>query len=286
MGSGWYEWPLVIFTVLGQCVAGGFIVMALVLLSRDMDVQRAQRINRMMFFLWVLMGVGFVASFLHLGSPLRAMNALNRLGSSSLSNEIAAGSLFLALGGLYWLLSVVGKLPAVAGRIWLWVTLIAALVYMYAMIHVYDIDTVPTWYNSFTPVHFIMTAVIGGPLLGYLLLRSAGETNNLMRWLPLVSLLGLVASIAANLMQTAGLAEIHSSVQQASQLIPLYGDIQLGRLILLVAGLGCWIYPLSRGKTPALSGLIGAMVLVVGGELLGRVIFYGLHMTVGMAVAG
>ncbi|EEV7116035.1 dimethyl sulfoxide reductase anchor subunit, partial [Escherichia coli] len=23
MGSGWHEWPLMIFTVFGQCVAGG-----------------------------------------------------------------------------------------------------------------------------------------------------------------------------------------------------------------------------------------------------------------------
>ncbi|EJW0341440.1 dimethyl sulfoxide reductase anchor subunit [Escherichia coli] len=29
MGSGWHEWPLMIFTVFGQCVAGGFIVLAL-----------------------------------------------------------------------------------------------------------------------------------------------------------------------------------------------------------------------------------------------------------------
>ncbi|PVI95026.1 dibenzothiophene desulfurase, partial [Salmonella enterica subsp. enterica serovar Anatum] len=25
MGSGWHEWPLMIFTVFGQCVVGGFI---------------------------------------------------------------------------------------------------------------------------------------------------------------------------------------------------------------------------------------------------------------------
>ena len=31
MGNGWHEWPLMIFTVFGQCVAGGFIVMALAL---------------------------------------------------------------------------------------------------------------------------------------------------------------------------------------------------------------------------------------------------------------
>jgi Tat-targeted selenate reductase subunit YnfH len=28
MGNGWHEWPLVLFTVLGQCVAGALIVVA------------------------------------------------------------------------------------------------------------------------------------------------------------------------------------------------------------------------------------------------------------------
>lgn len=27
MGMGWHEWPLMVFTVLGQCVVGGFIVL-------------------------------------------------------------------------------------------------------------------------------------------------------------------------------------------------------------------------------------------------------------------
>ncbi|PVJ15276.1 DmsC/YnfH family molybdoenzyme membrane anchor subunit, partial [Salmonella enterica] len=26
MGSGWHEWPLMIFTVFGQCVVGALIV--------------------------------------------------------------------------------------------------------------------------------------------------------------------------------------------------------------------------------------------------------------------
>lgn len=33
MGSGWHEWPLVLFTVLGQCVAGATIVSGLGWLS-------------------------------------------------------------------------------------------------------------------------------------------------------------------------------------------------------------------------------------------------------------
>lgn len=62
MGSGWHEWPLMIFTVFGQCVAGGFIVLALALLKGDLRAEAQQRVIACMFGLWVLMGIGFIAS--------------------------------------------------------------------------------------------------------------------------------------------------------------------------------------------------------------------------------
>ncbi len=42
MGSGWHEWPLMIFTVFGQCVAGGFIVLALALLKGRLNAEQQQ----------------------------------------------------------------------------------------------------------------------------------------------------------------------------------------------------------------------------------------------------
>ena len=75
MGNGWHEWPLMIFTVLGQCVVGGFIVLAVALMKGDDHFQAQQRIVRVMFGLWVLMGIGFIASMLHLGTPMRALNS-------------------------------------------------------------------------------------------------------------------------------------------------------------------------------------------------------------------
>jgi Tat-targeted selenate reductase subunit YnfH len=58
------------------------------------------------------------------------------------------------------------------------------------------------------------------------------------------------------------------------------------RIALIALGLGCWICSLIR-RTPAkTSGLLLGFILVVVGECIGRGIFYGLHMTVGMAVAG
>ncbi|PLR41316.1 dimethylsulfoxide reductase [Chimaeribacter californicus] len=287
MGTGWHEWPLIVFTVLGQCVVGAFIVMALVL-AEGKQVSRVVHTARLrMFFLWVLMGMAFVASVMHLGSPARMFNALNRMGASPLSNEIASGSLFFALGGLYWLLAVFNKLPPALSKPWLLVTSLAGIGFIYAMGRVYHITTVPTWSPVYTSLSFALTALIGGPLLGYLLLRSAGVvTRGSVRLLPLVSLLALIISCIAWFSQVAGLNSIHSSVQTASSLVPALGDLLAWRLALIAIGLGCWIAPLLKQKTPGILTLASGFTLVVAGELIGRGIFYGLHMTVGLTYGG
>ncbi len=92
--------------------------------------------------------------------------------------------------------------------------------------------------------------------------------------------------MAVVVLQSASLAGINSSVQAASALIPQYGALSVWRLVLVALGLGCWFCPLIMRKRPALASMILAFVLVFAGELMGRAIFYGLHMTVGMAVSG
>ena len=128
MGSGWHEWPLMIFTVFGQCVVGGFIGPAFALLKGELRADTQQRVISCMFGLWVLMGIGFIASMLHLGSPMRAFNSLNRVGSSALSNEIASGAIFFAVGGIGWLLAVLKKLSPSLRTLWLVVTMILGVV--------------------------------------------------------------------------------------------------------------------------------------------------------------
>ncbi|EPL7047092.1 TPA: dimethyl sulfoxide reductase anchor subunit family protein [Enterobacter hormaechei subsp. xiangfangensis] len=274
------------FTVFGQCVAGGFIVLALALLKGNLNTEQQQRLVLSMFGLWALMGIGFIASTLHLGSPMRAFNSLNRVGASSLSNEIASGAIFFAVGGLGWLLAAVKKLPSGLRALWLIVTMVLGVVFVWMMVRVYNtIDTVPTWYSVWTPMSFFLTMFIGGPLLGYLLLRVAGINGWAMRLLPAVSLLALVISTVVALMQGAELATIHSSIQQASALVPDYGSLMAWRVVLLTAALVCWIAPQLKGYSPALPLLSLAFVLVLAGELIGRGVFYGLHMTVGLAIA-
>ncbi|MFG0516307.1 DmsC/YnfH family molybdoenzyme membrane anchor subunit, partial [Kluyvera intermedia] len=248
MGSGWHEWPLMIFTVLGQCVAGGFIVLALALMKGQLSREQQQRVVLSMFALWVLMGIGFIASILHLGSPMRAFNSLNRIGASSLSNEIASGSIFFAVGGIGWLLAVTNKLSCVLRSLWLVVTAVLGVVFVWMMVRVYNtIDTVPTWYSIWTPLSFFLTLFIGGPLLGYLLLSWARVEGWALRLLPVVSLAALAVSVVVSLMQGVELASIHSSIQQASALVPDYGSLMAWRIAAIVLALVCWVAPQLKG---------------------------------------
>ncbi|RDU19456.1 dimethyl sulfoxide reductase anchor subunit family protein [Citrobacter freundii] len=284
MGNGWHEWPLVLFTVLGQCVAGALIVSGYGWLTAKDELVK-QRIVRSMFFLWLVMGIAFLASVMHLGSPLRAFNSLNRIGASALSNEIASGSLFFAVGGLWWLVAFLGKMPATLGKIWLLLSMLLGLVFVYAMTNVYQIDTVPTWYNGYTTLAFFMTMLLSGPLFAALLLQAAGVSCSPARFAG-ISVLALLVTVAVVVLQGLSLSEIHSSVQNAGALVPDYASLQVWRILLLVAGLGCWICPLVRRKEPSVGGLALGLVSVLAGEIIGRGLFYGLHMTVGMAVAG
>ena len=285
MGSGWHEWPLVLFTVLGQCVVGATLVSGLGWLSLTNQREAQQRLVRSMFFIWLLMGIGFLASVMHLGSPLRAFNSLNRVGASALSNEIASGALFFAVGGFWWLLAVLGKMPAALGKVWLVIAMLLGLLFVLAMTRVYQIDTVPTWYNGYTTSAFFLTMLLSGPLFAALLLRLAKVNFNGWFFAGL-SVAALAIGAVVIIMQSAGLSTIHSSVQQAATLLPDYGTLQALRLILLALGLGCWLCPLIRRQPPRATALLIGLLLVLIAECIGRGLFYGLHMTVGMAVAG
>lgn len=195
MGNGWHEWPLVLFTVLGQCVAGALVVSGLGWLAEKNDPPARQRIVRGMFFLWVVMGLGFLASIMHLGSPMRAFNSLNRVGASGLSNEIAAGSIFFAVGGFWWLVAVLGKMPETLGKLWLLISMVLGIIFILAMTRVYQIETVPTWYTGYTTLAFFLTAFLGGPLFAALLFQASRVPFNSTIFSS-ISLLALLVCIA------------------------------------------------------------------------------------------
>lgn len=160
MGNGWPEWPRVLFKVLGQCAAGATIVTGLGWISLKDNAEARQRLVKRMVFLWLLMGGGFLASILHLGSPLPLFNALHRIGASALSNDIASGALLFVVSGFWWLLTRPGKLPAALSQL----SMLPGIIFVLAMIRSYQIETVPTGYNVGTTISLFLTMVLSGPL--------------------------------------------------------------------------------------------------------------------------
>ncbi|AKJ42630.1 DmsC/YnfH family molybdoenzyme membrane anchor subunit [Pragia fontium] len=284
MELGWHEWPLMLFTVLGQCAVGGFIVLALALLCGKTDERQRKSIHWGMFFIWVLMGIAFLASVMHLGTMSRAFNSLNRIGESGLSNEIAFGSIFFAIGGIYWLVAILGKMPKALGKVWLVIAMIAGVAFVYAMCRVYQIETVPTWDNGYTTLNFFLTMLIGGSLLGSMLKNSDGDCRG--KGLAAIGVIALIISACSGLMQGRELASLHSSVTSATVLVPQYGQLMALRLVMVAAGLSLWIVPMLSEKRAGTAVMMLGFVLVVCGELIGRAVFYNLHMTVGVTFGG
>ncbi|MCP3697079.1 MAG: dimethyl sulfoxide reductase anchor subunit [Aliivibrio sp.] len=279
----WHEWPLIVFTVLAQTSVGAFLVLATLMLTKQLSSDAEDRLHKAMFGLWAIMGLGFLASVMHLGSPFRAMNALNMLGSSWLSNEIASGSGFFALGGLFWLLSVLNKGNQALRKGLLIGAMIVGVAFMYSMIMVYMIDTVPTWYTSLTPAAFILTMVVSGFALAHTLLALSNNNKACTdKALSVMGLIGLFAVVISVMLLSVHLGEVQTSATSALAVVPEYAAIQTTRLVLLSLGLLLWIAPVIRNKAITAGPMIIAFVLILLSELMGRGVFYGMHMTAGV----
>ncbi|EHN68803.1 dimethyl sulfoxide reductase anchor subunit family protein [Aliivibrio fischeri] len=279
----WHEWPLILFTVLSQTAVGAFLVLGCVTLSGKLSQDEDARLHRNMFFIWVLMGLGLIASTMHLGSPLRAFNALNRVGSSWLSNEIFASSLFFAAGGFYWLLKVVNKGSDALKKGLLLISMVIGIGFMYAMIKVYLINTVPTWNSIYTPIMFLLTMAISGLAFAHTLLVATNHKRaELSNALPVFASIALAISLIATVSQLIGLSHISSAIIVASDIIPNMATLQVLRLGLLFVGFVLMFSPRLMSNQPKLPVILLSFVCILVSELINRGVFYGLHMSVGM----
>ena len=278
-----HEWSLIFFTVLAQTAVGGYLMIGARALVLGHDEEKLNSYKVPMFILWALMGLGFMFSTTHLGSPLRAFNAFNQLGSAWLSNEVFFGAAFFAVGGLQWLLSVLKKGGVAIQKALMVGAMVLGVIFMYAMINVYMINTVPTWDNIYTPLSFIMTIVVGGLLLSQFVLVFANDSHfTVDRNITMLA----VITVAISLLVTVGklnlIGDIQTSAAKASELVDGLGSYVILQVALLMASLLIWILPmLNKAKVNPVN-LSLALVLFLASELIGRGLFYSLHMTSGL----
>lgn len=185
-----------------------------------------------------------MASTMHLGSPLRAFNALNQVGSSWLSNEIFTGSLFFALGGSYWLLALLKLGPVALRKVILVLGMLVGISFIYSMAMVYLISTVPTWDTLYTPLAFVLTTLLSGFIFGHLLLTIAKHHDaDMDNALPLIGAIFAAIYVVVVIAQIIDLHSTESALGSAMDIIPNLMQLQVMRIILLFAAIICWFIP-------------------------------------------
>lgn len=275
-----YEAPLIAFTVLAQMAVGAHIIIN----AGDLLGRPANQLNKFRFVILVVMGLSFIFSAFHLGSPLRAFNVYNRVGYSGLSNEILYGSGFMAIAGLLWLTNVLNFGGAILAKVLNVISIIVGIVFMFAMANVYNLNTVPAWYSIHRAYEFWFTVLTLGVLFSYMLLCLTDEMSEkqsrIIMWFG-VSMIALnLASTSFQLIHYTGIST--AIYNGAAQVENLFTSIEVNLFAMVIAAT-LWGFStlFLHGKINKIVTLIALIALIVA-EVYGRNVFYGMHFTAGL----
>ena len=301
------EWALITFTLLAQMAAGGFVVLQItraVLAGRLKD-GTSRFTDLLGIAIMGILGVGMLASLIHLGSPLRAYRAISNFGSSWLSREITFASAFFVFGSIYSLMQwarwgssgLRNVLAVIAGLL--------GLSMIYSMSRVYMIPTEPAWNSFETLVSFFTAAFLlgifltgSGLVIRHRVLQRGADGEGDERGKMLSQILGVYGILAVGLVGVefvalpVYMAEIGDAAAAAGsslkELLTSYGVILLLRLILVFIGagvLGALIYRSAEKhvwQTRLATLTIAGFSIVLVSEVLSRFLFYATRVRMGL----
>ena len=208
------------------------------------------------------------------------------VGSSPLSNEVAAGIVFGVLMVAYWAWALSGRM-AEGARVAL-VTATAALGIVFALFigMAYLVSTIPSWDTLATPVSVAGFALLGGAAVGTFMAGVGGCAPALAARAPRLALgvlaaAGLVLGLGGAAAQLTGAAALASPLASgAEQVASVAGAVVVG-VVCSVAAAVATVVAASGRRTTWVGG--GAVVLAFVGILALRLAFYATELSVGLA---
>jgi Fe-S-cluster-containing dehydrogenase component/DMSO reductase anchor subunit len=265
------HWPLVVMTVLTQLSVGAFAAIWLLQLLTGSARLGVAALSSLM-----VGGLALSASTLHLGRPAFAYRALRMWKRSWLSREVLLFSLFSGVAGAY------------AAALWFGIagsTLIGAVTVLFGLAGVcasaciYRVPSRPSWNTPYTLVHFALTAAVLGPLFAAAV--GAGHERGLafaaagMAGAQLVVLLvRFLRLIASDSLELRGTARLISTVL-ASRFILRSLLLTVGAIVLPLVVAGPSAVFQGAETTPYVTvAMVTALALSLGGEILGRYLFF------------
>ncbi|SHN75848.1 dimethyl sulfoxide reductase anchor subunit family protein [Desulfitobacterium chlororespirans] len=264
------EFALIIFTICVQAAVGLMVFTAV-----------AKQLNKTGVFKIAVAAsaglavVGLLASFLHLGHPLAAVNTLTRFATSWLSREIWFTSAFTGLT-VFAVLLLYFK-PAAKKALNTLIILAAAigLIDVLAMASVYTSSSVAAWQSGSIVVEFYAAAISMGALL--FLALSAKEDTGRMRKIVAISV------AAAFVIQAVVMLPYYNSfggsdnlaLQQSHAILSSMTPAMVLKWAAILVGAGLLFLP-AKEKSKEVPIILGATALVLLGQIVGRYLFFAI----------
>lgn len=288
------------FTTLSQLSVGIILCFTLlVFIENDVRLLIEIGLNLQNFVSLALasIGVATIISFSHLGKPSNAVKSLNNLSGSWVSREILALAVYsislLCIFVLLWkngyveYLNYLLALSSVFGLVFLWV-----------MIQIYIIPTIPPWNSWYTTLSFITTTICLG-LITILFLRYIGFVDTACITCSAQFIEGHTVRNILISLSLILLTEIVSALHHQSQLQKMntgmdglvldkgnfYRVFLIRMIMLILALLTLFVVLLKPDLLPEndyFSWIYPLLVLLFAQELTGRLLFYSSYFRIGV----
>jgi anaerobic dimethyl sulfoxide reductase subunit C (anchor subunit) len=284
------DWSLVLFTTLSQLSIGIIVCFTLAGLFNDgtgLFIEIDLSLSNPVLLALVLIGIATLISFMHLGNPSNAPNALNNLAGSWVSREILALSIYaLCLlivfisGWMDWNVEFRGLLLALNAA--------SGLVLLWMMIRIYVMPTIPAWNSWYTPLSFVLTTISLG-LITLLLFNDIGlvSMNNLLSKTSAVTLFAvLLMEVVAGFIHQTKLENMDTGIDELVFGRGVFHKVFLFRLVILIMALLVLSTMLFNPDPVSPDGnllrIYLLLVLVIAQAFIGRLLFYSSYFRVGV----
>lgn len=279
------ELPLALFTTIASVGIGAFVAMfCAIYVNKSMGAGSLKRLDKLTAVPIAFCVVALICAFFHLGDPLHAVNIVNTIGSSPMTNEIVAFCVFLVFAVAYWLIALAGKLEKHGPRAVLsGIVALAGLISCIMMGLAYALPAIPIWNSPWGTVQVLGAMLLGGTLLGGTILNMSvretpleGEADGRIRLLAMLGGLVLIIGTAVlfGMGASAKSAIVNVAANTGTLIVPLALVIVFSVIAVATAFLGK-----GAKRTAWLAcGTIIALVAI----FLARGIFYGVQIGIGL----
>lgn len=301
------EWALPVYTILMQMAVGGLLVLWVIrsLTGAKFTSEELGRIIRNPILVITVTGfLAMIGAHFHLSKPLLSFLAILNVEHSWLSREILFTIFFFLSTMLLWYLSVYQPRQHEFITSLGWAAILFGLIVVYCMANIYIMPTQEVW-NSLSMIFsfYATTLLLGCIMMACLMvldLRFAeiqkSEDVELharlirysFRGLALLSMGAVLFEMALTWNQINMLQEGGATAQASRRLLfELYLPLVILRSFLLVVGaftLGYFVNRMVRLNS-APQGImrpvyISSLFIIIG-EIIGRFLFYAIHIRVG-----